>query len=153
MGLESVMRTASFGLTKLLKGMLELDPKNPALYFNLGVINGEQGEKEKAKDYYRKCIALDPNYTDAYINLGSVYLEDDKVLVEEMNKNLNDFDKYDEIKAKQADLYKEVIPFYEKAYELRPDDIDTVRTLMSLYENTEMDDKFKVMKEKYDSLR
>jgi tetratricopeptide (TPR) repeat protein len=138
---------------KLMAQALELDPKNPALYFNLGVINGEQGEKEKAKDYYRKCIALDPNYVDAYINLGSVYLEDDKVLVEEMNKNLNDFDKYDAIKAKQADLYKEVIPFYEKAFELRPDDIDTVRTLMSLYENTEMDDKFKTMKEKYDSLR
>ncbi len=138
---------------KLMNEALALDPKNPSLYFNLGVISGEQGEKEKAKDYYRKCIQLDPSYVDAYINLGSVYLEDDKELVEEMNKNLNDFDKYDEIKAKQSNLYKEVIPFYEKAYELRPDDIDTVRTLMSLYENTEMDDKFKMMKEKYDSLR
>ena len=86
-------------------------------------------------------------------NLGSAYLEDDKVLVEEMNKNLNDFDKYDEIKAKQSDLYKKVIPLYEKAYELRPDDIDTIRTLMSLYENTEMDDKFQSMKEKYDTLK
>lgn len=137
----------------LMSQALELDPKNPALYFNLGVINGEQGDAEKAKEYYKKCIELDPTYVDAYVNLGSAYLEDDKVLVEEMNKNLNDFDKYDEIKAKQSDLYKEVIPFYEKAYELRPDDIDTVRTLMSLYENTEMEDKFKTMKEKYDSLR
>ena len=138
---------------KLMSQALELDPKNPALYFNLGVISGEQGEYEKAKEYYKECIALDPNYVDAYINLGSAYLEDDKVLVEEMNKNLNDFDKYDEVKAKQSALYKEVIPYYEKAYELRPDDLDTVRTLMSLYENTEMEDKFKTMKEKYDSLR
>lgn len=138
---------------QLMGEAIELDPTNASLYFNLGVITGEQGDNEKAKDYYKTCIELDPNYVDAYINLGSVYLEDDKVLVEEMNKNLNDFDKYDEIKARQSDLYKEVIPFYEKAYELRPDDIDTVRTLMSLYENTEMDDKFKTMKEKYDSLR
>jgi hypothetical protein len=90
---------------------------------------------------------------DAYINLGSALLEDDKVLVEEMNKNLNDFDKYDQIKAKQVDLYKEVIPLYEKAYEIRPDDLDTIRTLMSLYENTGMDDKFAAIKEKYDSLK
>ena len=90
---------------------------------------------------------------DAYVNLGSAYLEDDKVLVEEMNKNLNDFDKYDEIKAKQADLYKQVIPLYEKAHSLKPNDIDTVRTLMSLYENTEMDDKFKTMQEKYNALK
>ena len=138
---------------RLMSQALELDPENPALYFNLGVINGEQGDYEKAKEYYKKCIALDPKYIDAYINLGSAYLEDDKVLVEEMNKSLNDFDKYDEIKVKQSILYKEVIPYYEKAFELRPDDLDTVRTLMSLYENTEMDDKFKTMKEKYDSLK
>ncbi|MCP4884974.1 MAG: tetratricopeptide repeat protein [Flavobacteriales bacterium] len=138
---------------KLMGEAIELDPKNPALYFNIGVISGEQGDVEKAKEYYKKCIELDPNYVDAYVNLGSAYLEDDKVLVEEMNKNLNDFDKYDEIKARQSALYKEVIPFYEKAYELKPDDLDTVRTLMSLYENTEMDDQFKAMKEKYDSLK
>lgn len=137
----------------LMNQAIELDPTNAALFFNLGVISGEQGDYEKAKEYYNKCIELDPDYVDAYINLGSAMLEDDKVLVEEMNKSLNNFDKYDEIKAKQSDLYKSVIPLYEKAFELRPNDVDTIRTLMSLYENTEMDDKFKSMKEKYDSLK
>ncbi len=138
---------------KLMNEAVELDPNNPALFFNLGVISGEQKDFEKAKEYYRRAIELDPNYVDAYINLGSALLEDDKVLVEEMNKNLNDFDKYDAIKAKQVALYKEVIPLYEKAYEIRPDDLDTIRTLMSLYENTGMDDKFAAIKEKYDSLK
>ncbi|MCA0931621.1 tetratricopeptide repeat protein [Lutimonas saemankumensis] len=137
----------------LMSQAIELDPTNPTLYFNLGVIAGEQGESEKSKEYYKKAIELDPDYVDAYINLGSAILEDDKVLVEEMNKSLNDFDKYDEIKAKQIALYKEVIPVYEKAYSLRPNDLDTIRTLMSLYENTEMNDKFQAMKEKYDSMK
>ncbi|MGI9533197.1 tetratricopeptide repeat protein [Lutimonas sp.] len=137
----------------LMNEAIEIDPTNAALFFNLGVISGEQGEYEKAKEYYNKCIELDPTYVDGYINLGSAMLEDDKALVEEMNKSLNNFDKYDEIKAKQSELYKSVIPLYEKAYELRPDDVDTIRTLMSLYENTEMDDKFQTMKEKYDSLK
>lgn len=138
---------------KLMNEAVALDPKNPALYFNLGVISGEQGDMEKAKEYYEKCISLDPDYVDAYVNLGSAHLEADKELVEEMNKNLNDFDKYDEIKAKQAALYKDVIPLYEKAHSLKPDDIDTVRTLMSLYENTEMDSKFRAMQEKYNALK
>lgn len=137
----------------LMNQAIEIDPTNAALFFNLGVISGEQGDYEKAKEYYTKCIELDPDYVDGYINLGSAMLEDDKALVEEMNKSLNNFDKYDEIKAKQSELYKSVIPLYEKAYELRPDDVDTIRTLMSLYENTEMDDKFQTMKEKYDSLK
>lgn len=138
---------------KLMNEAVELDPDNPALFFNLGVISGEQGDVEKAKEYYNRAIELDPNYVDAYINLGSAMLEDDRELVEEMNKNLNNFDKYDEIKARQVALYKEVIPLYEKAYEVRPDDLDTIRTLMSLYENTGMDDKFMDMKAKYDSLK
>ena len=138
---------------KLMNEAIKLDPNNASLYFNLGVINGEQGNTEKAKEYYRKAIELNPEYFDAYINLGSALLEKDKELVEEMNNNLSDFKKYDEIKARQVKLYKEVIPVYEKAYALKADDLDTVRTLMSLYENAEMDDKFQEMKTKYDSLK
>jgi len=137
----------------LMSQAIELDPTNATLYFNLGVITGEQGNVEKAKEYYRKAIELDPKYVDAYVNLGSAILEKDKDLVEEMNKSLSDFDKYDKIKARQVTLYKEAIPIYEKAYELRPNDIDTIRTLMSLYENAEMGDKFMEMKKKFEALR
>lgn len=137
----------------LMNEAIKLDPQNATLYFNIGVISGEQGDLEKAKEYYNKAIDLKPDYVDAYINLGSAMLTKDQELVEEMNKNLSNFDKYDIIKAKQVTLYKEVIPLYEKAYELKPNDIDTVRTLMSLYENTEMEDKFMEMKTKYDSLK
>ena len=35
---------------KLMNEALSLDPNNPSLYFNLGVISGEQGEYDKAKD-------------------------------------------------------------------------------------------------------
>ncbi len=137
----------------LMNEAITMDPNNPILYFNLGVISGEQGEVEKAKEYYNKAIEINPEYVDAYVNLGSVMLEKDKALVEEMNKNLNNFDKYDVIKAKQVDLYKEVIPVYEKAYDLKPDDVDTVRTLMSLYENAGMDEKFQEMRVLYDSMK
>ena len=137
----------------LMNQAIEIDPNNATLYFNLGVINGEQGDFEKAKGYYRKAIELKPEYVDAYVNLGSAILEDDKALVEEMNQNLSNFDKYDIIKAKQVVLYKEAIPVYEKAYELKSDDIDTVRTLMSLYENAEMDDKFNEMRSLYESMK
>lgn len=138
---------------KLMTEAIAMDPNNAVLYFNLGVISGEQKETEKAKEYYRKAIELKPDYVDAYVNLGSAMLEKDKTLVEEMNKNLNNFDKYDVIKAKQVELYKEVIPIYEKAFSLKPDDLDTVRTLMSLYENSGMDEKFNEMRAKYDAMK
>lgn len=138
---------------RLINKAIALEPDNAALYFNLGVLSGEQGDTEKSKEYYTKSIELNPDYRDAYVNLGSAMLEQDKVLVEEMNENLSDFDKYDVIKAKQVALYKEVIPIYEKAYEIDSDDLDTIRTLMSLYENIEMEDKYMEMRAIYDGLK
>jgi len=137
----------------LMKEAILQDPNNPMLHFNVGVINQQQGNMEEAKNYYNKAIELDTNYADAYINLGAVLLEKDKELVEQMNNNLSNFKKYDAIKAKQLELYREVLPFYEKAYELKKDDIEIVRTLMSMYENLEINDKFKEMKALWDASR
>lgn len=137
----------------LMQEAIKQDPNNAMLHFNVGVINQEQGNLEEAKSRYHKAIELDPEYADAYTNLGAALLEKDKELVEEMNNNLSNFKKYDAIKAKQLELYKEVLPFYEKAHELKKDDIDIVRTLMSMYENLEMNDKFKEMKAIWDASR
>jgi len=135
----------------LMKEAIKEDPSNPTLHFNVGVISQEQGNLEEAKSYYEKAIELDPNYADAYLNMGALVLEKDKELVEEMNENLSNFKKYDAIKAKQLDLYKQALPLFEKAHSLKKDNIDVVRTLMSMYENLEMDDKFKEMKAIWDA--
>ena len=137
----------------LMKEAILQDPNNAMLHFNVGVINQQEGNIEEAKIYYKKAIELDPEYADAYINLGAAMLEKDKELVDEMNKSLSNFKKYDAIKAKQLELYKEVLPFYEKAYSLKKDDLDIVRTLMSMYENLEINDKFKEMKALWDASR
>ncbi len=135
----------------LMKEAIKQDPTNPSLHFNVGVINQEQGRLEEAKTNYEKAIELDTNYADAYLNMGALVLEKDKDLVEEMNKNLSNFKKYDEIKERQKDLYKQALPFFEKAHGLKEDNIDVVRTLMSMYENLEMNDKYKEMKALWDA--
>lgn len=140
----------------LMEEAITADPNNPSLHFNVGVINQEQGKTEDAKANYNKALELDPNYTDAYVNLGSLMLEKDKELVEEMNNNLSNFKKYDQIKAKQVELYKEVIPVYEKAFNIKKEkdgkpDASIARTLMSLYENVGMDDKYKEMRAIWDA--
>lgn len=134
-----------------MKEAIKCDPENPVLHFNVGVIYQEQGRLEEARTYYESALELDPNYSDAYLNMGALVLEKDKELVEEMNANLSNFKKYDEIKAKQVELYKQALPYFEKAHGLNKDNIDVVRTLMSMYENLEMDDKYKEMKALWDA--
>ena len=69
-----------------------------------------------------------------------------------MNKNLSNFKKYDELAAKQKEVYKEAIPFLEKADSLNRS-VDTVKTLMNLYEVLEMTDKASEYRELYKSMQ
>ena len=55
--------------------------------------------------------------------------------------------RYDELRGKRTELYKEAIPFIEKAFELKPD-ISTGKYLRDLYSAAFMTDKFNEMKQK-----
>ena len=136
----------------LMSEAVALDPENPTLYYNLGVVNYNQGRMEDAKKYYEKAVELKPDYGDAYMNLAVVVLDKDKAIVEEMNKNLSNFKKYDELALQQKEVYKEALPFLEKADGLNRS-VDTVRTLMNLYEVLEMTEKADEYRELYKSLK
>ena len=143
-------RMDKFG--ELMKEAVALSPNDPTLYYNLGVVNFNQGRVEEAKGYYKKAIELKPDYSDAYMNLAVATLDKDKAIVEEMNKNLSNFKKYDELALKQKEVYKEALPYLEKADGLNRN-IQTVQTLMSIYdviENTEKATEFRAL---YKSMR
>lgn len=137
---------------ELMNEAVALDPENPTLYYNLGVVNFNEGRVDDAKKYYTKAVELKPDYADAYMNLAVVVLDKEKAIVEEMNKNLSNFKKYDELAAKQKEVYKEAIPFLEKADSLNRN-LQTVKTLMNLYEVLEMSDKASEYRELYKSMQ
>jgi tetratricopeptide (TPR) repeat protein len=136
---------------ELMKEAAVLRPNDPILFFNIGVISQNAGKSEEAKAAYLKAIELDPKYADAHLNMGSLLLEKDKKIVEELNDNINDFDKYDIIKEKQIKLYKEVIVYYEEAFKSKNNSIDLIKTMISIYENLENFDRIKELKEIRDS--
>jgi tetratricopeptide (TPR) repeat protein len=73
-----------------------------------------------AEKYYKRVIEINPQYTNAYINLAAMKLENEKVIIDEMNKlgtSTNDMKRYDEKKRKS---FQATIPFLEKAVELDP---------------------------------
>ncbi|WP_271407151.1 tetratricopeptide repeat protein [Tenacibaculum soleae] len=137
---------------ELMNQAIALDPENPTLYYNLGVVNFNQGRVEDAKKYYEKAIELKPNYSDAYMNIAVVVLDKDKKIVEEMNKNLSNFKKYDALALEQKEVYKEALPFLEKADSLKRS-ISTVKTLMNLYEVLEMEAKATEYRAIYKSMK
>ncbi|QTD37704.1 tetratricopeptide repeat protein [Polaribacter batillariae] len=136
----------------LMKEAVELDPTNPTLFFNLGVVNANENKEDEAIKYYKKAIELDPNYGDAYMNLAVAMLSKEKEIVEEMNKNLSNFKKYDELQEKQKELYRKALPFLEKADEISRSE-DTVRTLLNIYDTLQMEDKANPLREVYKKMR
>lgn len=137
---------------ELMQEAVALDPNNPDLYYNLGVVNANQKRMEEAKKYYKKAIELKPDYANAYMNLAVAVLDKDRVIVEEMNKNLSNFKRYDELAAEQKQVYKEALPYLEKADDLNRS-VETVKTLMSIYEILEMTDKASRYRELYKEMR
>jgi len=120
---------------ELMEEAVLLDPENPTLFFNLGVVNQNQNKIDEAIGYYKKSIELDPDYADAYMNLSVAILSGEQAIVEEMNKNLSNFKKYDELEKKQKELYKKALPYLEKADELGRTE-DTVKSLLNIYDLT-----------------
>lgn len=111
---------------------------------------------EKSKAYYKKSIELDPKFGDAYLNLGLLVISPEKEYVEIMNSNLGGTAKetkvYNEYKAKRKELYKEAVPFFEKAYEFNKENTMLIKILKNSYEVIGSDDKYMKFKKIYDAL-
>lgn len=135
----------------LMAEVIKTDPNNPELYYNLGVSSATIGQKEKAREYYLKALEIKPDYSFAQINMAALILQDEGKIVEEMNGLGNsraDNLKYDELKEKRNAMYKEALPYLESAVKSSPENIEVFRTLMNLYSQLGMDDKYKEAKAK-----
>lgn len=137
---------------KLMEEAIELDPNNPTLFFNLGVVNQNEKKIDDAIGYYEKAIEIKPDYSDAYMNLAVAILSEEQAIVEQMNKNLSDFKKYDELEKKQKDLYRKALPYLEKADELSRSE-ETVKSLLNIYDVLEITDKADALRIIYNKMR
>ena len=114
---------------------IEKEPNNPVLYYNLGVVSGELGEKDVAISYYEKSIDLDPTNENSYLNLVAVILDGEQDIVDEMNSlgtSRADNQKYDELKELREKLYKECVPILQDLISIN-NNVEAIRTLMNIY--------------------
>ncbi|KAF2081717.1 tetratricopeptide repeat protein [Flavobacterium sharifuzzamanii] len=136
---------------KLVNEALEKDPKNADLVFNLGVISAGAKNTADAEKYYLRAIEINPDYTNAYLNLAALKLEAEKPIIDEMNKlgtSAKDMKRYDVLKAQRESVFKGVIPYLKKANELDPKNEDVSKTLLGVYNALEMTAEAKALKAK-----
>lgn len=113
---------------------------------------------EHASIYYRNndvatyqkliegILAKDPNNAQLQYNVGYLMLSDDAKLVDEINANLKDRKKYDELNKKRNEMFMKALPYFEKAYQLDINNADTKTILRLCYETLGMKDKAATVK-------
>lgn len=140
---------------KLIAEALEKNPNDVDLIFNLGVLSANAKNAVDAEKYYKKVIEINPNYINGYINLAALKLENEKVIIDEMNKlgtSAKDMKRYEVLKTKREELFKGVIPFLQKAVEIDSNNLDVAKTLLNVYSALEMTTEYKALKEKIKAL-
>ncbi len=111
---------------------LEIDQAN--LYYKLNDI-------ATYKKLITDVIAKDPNNAQLQYNVGYLTLANDEKLVEEINANLKNAKKYEELMTKRKAMFTEALPYFEKAHQLNATDENTKTILRLTYETLGMKDK------------
>jgi tetratricopeptide (TPR) repeat protein len=118
----------------MVEEALQRDPENHIFHFGLGLIYDRLGNFDKAIESFKKASDLNPqDYPSAY-NVALTYLRQADGMLPEINAiPLNERALYDQKMGEFNVLYKEAIPYLEKAHALNPTEPTTIELLRSVY--------------------
>jgi len=131
------------GLEKLIEAS-NLDPKNPNIHNELGLVYRDLKAFQKALTHFKKSISLKPDFSEAHNNLGTLYIVMKKwdLALESFNAAANNilyrtphfaYNNMGLVYYNKGD-YQNAIGSYKKALELAPDYSPCYENLARAYE-------------------
>lgn len=122
--------------------MLSKEPNNKLYLYVKAYLYHNMKDYDKAIEFYKKTIEVDPEYAEAYSNLGLVNLMKAQDFSDKAPTDIND-PKYAEAQAAIKKFYETAKPYYEKARQLKPDQKDLwLQGLYRVYYNLNMGPEF-----------
>ncbi len=101
-------------------GMIASHPDNSFYVYVKGFLYHNMKDYDKALEFYKKTVEIDPTYAEAYSNIGLVYSIKGQEFSENATTDIND-PQYAKDQETLREFYLEAKPNYEKARELAPD--------------------------------
>jgi tetratricopeptide (TPR) repeat protein len=117
------------------------EPNNYSLFWAEGVLYMQQEKYDDAITNLEKSIALNSTIFDTQFNTGVCYYNKASAMVLAAN-NIMDVNQYNEAVKVAREVFLKAIPYFQKALELKVDDIDTLKSLKELYYRLTMTDKY-----------
>ena len=122
--------------------MLQAEPNNKLYLYVKGYLCHNLEEYDQAVVYYKKAIEQDPEYAEAYANLGLAILLKAQAYADKTTTDVND-PAYAAAQVELKKFYEEARPYYEKTRELRPGDQNLwIQGLYRIYYNLNMGPEF-----------
>jgi len=128
------------------------DPGNHMLFYAEGYAYSKAKNFDKASEAYMKSAEIKPGFFDAYYWSGIMYFNEgidlnNLAALEKDNK------KASALLDKANDFFNKSISPLEKALEINPESLEVLESLKTLYYRLQMNDKYKVVKTKLDSMK
>ena len=121
-------------------------------YTNRGGEYFNSGKYSIAIIEFKKALIENPNNYSANYYLALSLLDKEKSIINEMNSlglSKEDNDRYNELDKARKTLYREVLIYLEKAYELKKEgNEDVLKTIGNLYANLGNMEKFKEIQQR-----
>ena len=131
---------------------LEQDSVNSSLWFVYGLAT-EETDSTEAIYAYKRAIEIDPEYFDAYYNIGSIFYNEGVILNKDaMNVPLDQQEQYTKIVTHRDEILRKALPFYEKAQIIKDDFPELLNALKELYYRFEMKEKLEKVKARIEEL-
>lgn len=117
------------------EALVEKNPNKAENQLVMGSLYEKVQQNEKAKDAYTKALALAPNSFEANFNLGALYYNPAVEIMKEVrNMGTAEYNKTGKQKeAKAKEILKQALPYFEKAYSIKPEDESVKKTLKDVY--------------------
>jgi tetratricopeptide (TPR) repeat protein len=120
------------------------EPNNASLFWAEGVLYMQQEKYDDAITNLLKSIAIDPKIFDTQFNTGVCYYNKAAAMVLAAN-NIMDVNQYNEAVKTAREVFLKAIPYFQAALNLKPNDVDTLKSLKELYYRLQMTDKYNEM--------
>jgi tetratricopeptide (TPR) repeat protein len=108
------------------------DPSNYGLYYAAGVTYLNQNRFDEAIADLTKSVELKSDLYESQYALGASYINKAAAMLLKANDEM-DINKFNVLFNEANNVYAQAIPYMEKALELKPDDIYTMKSLGELY--------------------
>ncbi|MDR2495631.1 MAG: tetratricopeptide repeat protein [Tannerellaceae bacterium] len=122
-------------------------PDNANLFNVLGIVYEQSKDEERAMSNFSKALSIEPDNADIQGNMGRIYFNRAFNKQNEANA-ISDNKVYQEEVQKAKDLFRQALPFYEKAHKLKPEEREYMVALRGIYYNLNMSDELTAIEAK-----